>query len=303
MHSGTVEGLNRSVMSMTGFGRGTCTDGGVEVAVEIRAVNHRFLDFSIRMPRIYSSFDPRVRKLLSEHVQRGKLDVTVTRSGTSAGVMDVALDMDLARRYHQRLTELKENLGLRSDITVSDMLTLSEILPPVENERGIDNEWPLVEAGLREALAALSEMRRKEGAATWGDIEAKLDSIREMVRNISPLVDQVAASCKERLQRRVAELTGGLELNEDRLLQEVALIVDRSDVTEELTRLGSHLEQFRAFGKEGSPLGRKLEFLLQEIHREVNTIGSKSASTDIAAYVVRMKADVERIREQTQNIE
>ena len=146
-------------------------------------------------------------------------------------------------------------------------------------------------------------MRRTEGAALWRDIESLLDRVRTTAGQISPLVHQVTAAAKLRLEKRVQELTGGLELDPERLLQEVALLADRSDVTEEITRLESHVDQFLSFGRQGSPLGRKLDFLLQELHREVNTVGAKSASTDIASLVVSIKADVERIREQTQNIE
>jgi uncharacterized protein (TIGR00255 family) len=146
-------------------------------------------------------------------------------------------------------------------------------------------------------------MRVAEGAAMWRDIADRLSQVGELAGRIAPLVDQVTAAVKERLEKRVAELTGGMELDRDRLTQEVALMADRADVTEELTRLASHVKQFLAFGEQGSPLGRKLDFLLQELHREINTIGSKSASTEIATYVVRMKAELEKIREQTQNLE
>jgi uncharacterized protein (TIGR00255 family) len=146
-------------------------------------------------------------------------------------------------------------------------------------------------------------MRKTEGAALWKDIEQRLTSIRETSVLIAPLVEQVTVTAKEKLAKRVQDLTGGLELDQERLLQEVALIADRSDVTEELTRLNSHVEQFLACGQAGSPLGRKLDFLLQELLREVNTVGSKSASGEIAGYVVNMKAELEKIREQTQNIE
>jgi uncharacterized protein (TIGR00255 family) len=288
---------------MTGFGQARLIEAGAEVVAEVRSVNHRFLDISLRLPRIYSALEPRVRKIISDSVHRGKVDASITRTGSSGAVMDAALDFDLARRYHKRLLELKEDLALAGDITVSDMLTMKEIIQPVEREEGIEKELPLIEGSLREALAAMDVMRRNEGKAIWQDIEARLTLIRELAGRIMPLTDQVAAQAKERLEKRVKELTGGLELDENRLLQEVALIAERADVTEELTRLESHVAQFLAFGKEGSPVGRKLDFLLQELHREVNTLGAKSASTDIASYVVRMKAEVEKIREQTQNLE
>lgn len=292
-----------SVRSMTGFGRGRHSAGDVEVVAEIRAVNHRFLDISLRVPKIYACFEPEIRKLVSSEVHRGKVDVTVSRTGGKSAFMDVMLDEHLAAGYYGCLKELKEKLSLGGDITLADMLTLKEIVVPIEREEAIEQERVLVEASLKQALGAMGEMKEAEGAALWRDIEARLLAIRDTARLIEPLADQVTVAAKERLERRIAELTGGLELERDRLLQEVALLADRSDVTEELTRLASHVDQFLAFGKEGSPLGRKLDFLLQELHREVNTVGSKAASTEISSHVVAMKAEVEKIREQTQNIE
>jgi uncharacterized protein (TIGR00255 family) len=201
------------------------------------------------------------------------------------------------------LVELKDTYGLKGDITVSDMLALKEIVVPLEKDQDIEQEWPFVQTSLHEALKALDEMRKTEGTALWKDIEKRLASIRNTAGLIAPLADQVTEVAKEKLAKRVHELTGGLELDQERLLQEVALMADRSDVTEELIRLQSHVDQFLACGQEGSPLGRKLDFLLQELHREVNTVGAKSASTDIASYVVGLKTEVEKIREQTQNLE
>jgi uncharacterized protein (TIGR00255 family) len=288
---------------MTGFGRGRAGNGQMDVTAEVRSVNHRFLDITVKLPRLYSGFEPRIRKLVSDWTQRGKLDVNISRSGGSGAVMDVNLDYELAGKYHERLSELKRRLGLTDVITVSDMLTLKEIVLPVEREEGIEKELSLVETSLRDALTALDGMRIAEGTSVWRDIETRLISIRETGSKILPIAGQVSVAARERLERRVRELTGGIELDPDRLIQEVALIADRADVTEEVTRLESHVDQFLAFGRQGSPLGRKLDFLLQELHREVNTIGSKSASTDIAAFVVVMKTEVEKIREQTQNLE
>jgi uncharacterized protein (TIGR00255 family) len=303
MQVGATGVMINFVKSMTGFGRGRATTGEVEIITEIRAVNHRFLDVSLRVPKLYASFEPWIRKIVSDGVGRGKIDVTVTRTGGKGGLVEVMLDHQLADGYYKCLKELKERYGLGGDITISDMLTVKELVVPLEKEESIEEEVPLVEASLRDALDALNEMKKVEGEALWKDIEQRLISIRETGRLIAPLVDQVTATAKEKLAKRVHELTGGLELDQERLLQEVALMADKSDVTEELTRLNSHVEQFLACREAGSPLGRKLDFLLQELLREVNTVGSKSASTDIASYVVNMKAEVEKIREQTQNIE
>ncbi len=294
---------NSPVRSMTGFGRGRHASGEVEIVAEVRSVNHRFLDVSVRAPRMYASFEPEIRRMVSQSVDRGKFDVSINRSGGRAGLMDVMVDTALAEGYHRCLLQMKERFALAGDISLSDMLTLKEIVVPLEKEEGVEQEWPMVEKSVRQALAALDQMRKAEGFALWRDIEARLISIRGMAGEIAPIVSQVTAAAKEKLEKRVQELAGGMDLDQDRMLQEVAIMADRSDVTEELTRLESHVDQFLSFGAEGSPLGRKLDFLLQELHREVNTLGSKSASTDIASHVVRIKADLEKIREQTQNIE
>ena len=288
---------------MTGFGRGRHAAGEVEVTTEIRTVNHRFLDISLRLPKMYSSLEPLIRRAAGVRIHRGKVDIVVTRVGGKAGLVDVVLDNDLAANYYRCLKDLKDSLGLTGQITVSDMLTMKDIVLPVEREDGIEQEWPLVEASLRNALDALDQMRIAEGTALWRNIEAILLTIRQTTGVIAPLVGQVTIAAQERLEKRVRDLAGGLELDQDRLLQEIALIADRSDVTEELTRLESHIGQFLASGRQGSPLGRKLDFLLQELNREVNTVGSKSASTEIATMVVNIKAELEKIREQTQNIE
>jgi len=293
----------KSIKSMTGFGRGSHAIGDVEVVTEIRAVNHRFLDIFIRLPKTYSCFEPQIRKIVSDKINRGKFEITVTRTGAKGALTELSVDHALADRYHKCLIDLKDRYGLAGEITVSDMLTLKEIISSADSVEALEQEWVLVENSVQCAIAALDEMRKTEGFALWKDIEARLISISETTDRMSPLVDQVSLEARVRLEKKVREMTGGLEIDDDRMLQELALIAERSDVSEELTRLKSHVEQFLAFGKEGSPLGRKLDFLLQELHREVNTLGAKSASTDISAQVVHIKTEVEKIREQTQNIE
>ena len=224
MQAGTTEPVNGAVKSMTGFGRGRQTEGDVEVVVEVRAVNHRFLDISLRLPRGYNSFEPDIRKIISDLMHRGRFEVVISRTGGRGGFMDVALDHDLAENYHRCLVELRDSLGLAPEIAISDVLTLKEIVLPVEKMNGLEHEWALVEASLRTALDSLDDMRRVEGASLWRDIEQRLLSIRETGRKIKPLVVQVTRAMKDKLARRIQDLTGGLELDSDRLLQEVALI-------------------------------------------------------------------------------
>ena len=288
---------------MTGFGYGRTVLGEVEIKTEIRGVNHRFLDISVKMPRTYSMFEPEIRKTISARAQRGKLDVVVSRIGGTGSLVEVMVDHGLALAYYNCLSELKSRFSLAGEITLAEMSHQSDIIVPREKQEAVQIEWHALEESLGLALDTLDSMRRAEGAALWHDIELRLNTISATAEEILPLVDQVTVAAKERLEKRVHELTGGLELDRDRLLQEVALLAERSDVTEELTRLKSHVEQFLSLAAQEAPVGRRMDFLLQELHREINTIGSKSASTAIAHRVVAMKAELEKVREQIQNIE
>lgn len=292
-----------SVNSMTGYGRGRSVQCHIEIVSEVKSVNHRFLDVTVKVPKFYTCFEPDVRRLISEHVHRGKVDVSITRIGEKTGLVDVIADYDLARCYLQCLEGLRDAFHLPGPVELSDLINFKDVVTPIDKSEGIEQEWPLLENSLEEALRELDEMRKREGAAMWKDIVERLHALYEKASLIHPLVDQVVKSMRERLEKKIRELTNGIALDEDRLIQEVAFFAERSDVTEELTRLESHLEQFAVSGKNGSPVGRKLDFLLQELQREINTLGSKSASTDIARHVVDMKAELEKIREQTQNIE
>jgi uncharacterized protein (TIGR00255 family) len=288
---------------MTGFGRAVLNESNVEICAEVRGVNHRFLDISARLPRVYSAFEPQLRRITAEALQRGKVDVSVTRSGNAGAIMDVNLDASLAATFHKKLTELISTLGLAGEVTVSDMLTLKEILTPVEKPEAVEAEFPAVERALRKALASFDEMREREGRALWSDIETRVVLIRESAAGVKTLAHETTAAAADRIRRRIGELTDGVNLDEGRLHQEIAYIVDRCDITEELARIDSHLDQFSSSGRNGSPIGRKLDFILQELLREVNTIGSKSGSALISRHVVAMKVELEKIREQIQNIE
>ena len=291
------------IKSMTGFGYGRTVLGEVEIKTEIRAVNHRFLDISVRTPRTYSVFESEIRKTASAKAQRGKLDIVISRIGGTGSLVELTVDHGLASAYDDCLSELKSRFSLTGDITLSDMTHLNDIIVPREKQEAVQVEWRALAESLEQALAALDSMRKTEGTALWRDIELRLNTISATAEEILPLVDQVTVAAKERLEKRVHDLTGGLELDHERLLQEVALLAERADVTEELTRLKSHVEQFLSLAAQAGPVGRKMDFLLQELHREINTIGSKSASTAIAHRVVEMKAELEKVREQIQNIE
>ncbi len=299
----TDSNRSNNIKSMTGFGSGHAASTSFEISVEIKAVNHRFLEIFLKIPKIYSCFEHDIRKMISERSNRGKFDVTVNRTGEKGAFIEVAFDESLASNYYERLLKMKKMFDLKGDVTISDMLTLKDIIQPVEQQTAIQEEWPTIAAAVTRALDKLDEMRKAEGKALWDDIVSRLDQIRLISTEVQPLVGDIAIAAKDRLFKRIQELTGGLQLDQDRLMQEVAVIAEKSDVTEELTRMNSHLVQFVKFGDSGSPLGRKLDFLLQELNREINTLGAKAASTSISPRVVDMKSELEKIREQIQNIE
>ncbi len=290
------------IRSMTGFGAGHGAAGGEELDVEVRSVNHKFCEVKVRLPRELAALEIEIAKAVKERLARGGVEVAVRRPGPGAGLaprVDVALAESYARAFH----EIQVRLGLPGAVTLGDVLAADGVVRLEERTVTADAAREAVRRGLGAALDALAEMRAREGEALARDLAARLDLVEASVARVEGLVPQVVEHHRARLAERVLELTRGVALDPARLAQEVALLADRTDVTEEVTRLRSHLAQARALLSLAEPAGRKLDFLVQEMHREVNTIGSKAQSAEIAAIVVATKAEVERMREQVQNVE
>jgi uncharacterized protein (TIGR00255 family) len=290
------------IRSMTGFGAGHGAAGGEELDVEVRSVNHKFCEVKVRLPRELAALEIEIAKAVKERLARGGVEVAVRRPGPGAGLaprVDVALAESYARAFH----EIQARLGLPGAVTLADVLGADGVVRLEERTVTADAAREAVRRGLGAALDALAEMRAREGEALARDLAARLDLVEASVARVEALVPQVVEHHRARLAERVLELTRGVALDPARLAQEVALLADRTDVTEEVTRLRSHLAQARALLSLAEPAGRKLDFLVQEMHREVNTIGSKAQSAEIAAIVVATKAEVERMREQVQNVE
>jgi uncharacterized protein (TIGR00255 family) len=292
------------IRSMTGYGRGTAAGVATGISVEMRSVNNRFLDVQVKLPRNLASIESRVRKAVQERFSRGRIDVFISRSGNEANPFRLGLDHGLAEQYIGILKELKARYALSGDVDLSLASTLPDIITREEVSEDADALWGLVESGIEQAAAALRTMRENEGAALARDIAERLASIEIMTRAVGlrvPMtVEQARKRMTESLERILKEQPDPL-----RVAQEIAILAERTDVTEELTRLGSHLSQLRAMlssaGQE--PVGRKLDFLIQEMGREVNTIASKALDAEISLQVVQIKAELEKIREQAQNIE
>ena len=291
------------IRSMTGFGQGRGQSGAETVSVELRSVNGKFCDVKPHLPRELAPLEPELVRRIKARVARGVLDVHVRREADGGRGLLPRADLALAAAYVKALRELKEELGLDGEPTVSDLAGLEGVISLREATPDLEAAQAALAQALEAALDAHDEMRRREGAALERDLASRLDAVDRAGKIIGELAPQSVELTRERLTARIAELSRGGPVDPQRLAQEVAFFADRTDVAEELTRLASHLLQLRALLGQDAPSGRRLEFLIQEVNREVNTVGSKSQHAGISAQVVEVKAELERVREQIQNIE
>ncbi len=290
------------IRSMTGFGSGTGASGGEEVGVEIRSVNHKYCEVKVRLPRDLTTLEQEVTRAVKERLARGGVDVAVRRSGQALAPVP-RVDAALAESYARAFAEVQARLGLSGGVTLAEVIAADGVVKLDERPVDLDSAREGLRRALAAALDALLAMRAREGEALARDLLSRLDEVEVLVSRVVELVPRTVEHHRDRLAERIAELTRGLAVDPARLAQEVALFADRTDVTEETTRLRSHLAQARALLSGGEPAGRKLDFIVQEMHREANTVGSKSQSADIASLIVSMKAEIERMREQVQNVE
>ena len=289
---------------MTGFGAGRGEAAGEAVSVELRSVNGKFCEVKPRLPRELSSVEAELVRTVKARLSRGVVDVFVRRenSGAVRGMLP-RVDLALAGAYAKALRELKGELGLSGEPSVHDVAQLEGVLTLAETPPDTAAISRALHAGLAAALDALEDMRRREGEALARDLLARLATIEKGAAAIAQLAPASLEHYRERLSARIAELSRGVPVEPQRLAQEVAFFADRTDVAEELTRLASHLSQLRDLVNGDVPAGRKLEFLVQEVNREINTVGSKAQHAQIAVQVVDLKAELERVREQIQNVE
>ena len=290
------------IRSMTGFGAGRATQGGEEIGAEARSVNHKFREVKVRLPRELASLEVEIGRTVKERLARGGVEVAMRRTATR-GTVTPRVDVALAAEYARAFEAVRAQLGLEGAVSLAEVLGAEGVVVLDERPADLEAARAAVGAALAEALDQLTAMRAREGEALARDVSARLDTVAAGVARIEALVPGSVERYRERLQERVQELARGVALDPARLAQEVVLFSDRVDVAEEITRLRSHVEQTRALMAGSEPAGRKMEFLVQEMHREVNTIGSKSQSAEISALVVSLKAEVERMREQVQNVE
>jgi uncharacterized protein (TIGR00255 family) len=287
--------------SMTGFGRGEA-DGQNWVA-EIRTVNHRFLDQRVVLPTAFAGLEERVKKTVAAQMDRGRVEVFISFRGNATAGTVLAVDMELARQYHHCLLQLKAQLGLGCQISLNDLLAQRGIIVQQEQSLDMEQEWPLIEQAVRAALADCDRMREQEGQSLKEELNSRLDSFAALVREVANAIPQIVEQRQQELQDRIRRLLAGMDIDPSRLAQEAAILADKTDVTEEVVRLTSHISQFRSFLDSDEPVGRRLDFLLQEFLREVNTLASKISNASVARLGVEMKNEIEKLREQVQNIE
>lgn len=291
------------IRSMTGYGRAEALIDGRNILVEIRSVNHRYFEFSSRVPRSYGFLESRLKNYLQGKLSRGKVDVTVgiqTVEGTNANVQ---VNRELAASYVQALRALQEPLGLRDDLSLSTISRFSDIFTVSKEPEDEEKIWSDVLQALGQAADQFVQMREAEGAKMKEDLEERLDFILAAVEKVEERSPQTVEEYRARLYRKISEVLSGAQVDEQRILTEAAIYAEKIAVAEETVRLRSHVDQFRAIMGQKGPVGRKLDFLIQEFNRETNTIGSKAQDIEIARIVVDMKSEIEKIREQIQNIE
>lgn len=290
--------------SMTGFGRGEASGHGYHFTIELKSVNHRFFEASIRLPRNMLSFEERIRKLLQEKIQRGRIDVFINVKETEEKKRLVKVDKDLALSYDKTLKELAIALEAPYETDIYRLTALPEVLAVEDEEMNLELLWETLRGAVSEALIGFTEMRQIEGEKLIGDLLKRLEIISNEKDQISSLSESMVPDYQNRLRERIQLLLGENSLlDEARLANEVAIFADRVSITEELVRLQSHLDQARQTLQSTEPVGRKLDFLVQEMNREINTIGSKANNLSIAQRVVEVKSELEKIREQVQNLE
>jgi uncharacterized protein (TIGR00255 family) len=290
------------IKSMTGFGRGEASQDNITFSVDIKTVNHRYSDISIRLPRMVSPLEEKVRKYISSKLNRGKIDVYINYDSFGQDTK-VKLDTNLAAAYVDSLNILKQQFGIKDDISLSLITKFPDILKLDTEEQDLDFLWGIMYSAIEQAVESLVEMRGCEGERLRKDMVEKLDSINVTIDEIKVRTPDLVEVYKNKLYDKIKEMTKDIQLDENRLLTEVAIFADKSSIDEEIVRLKSHIEEFKKTLNVQGTIGKKLDFIVQEMNREVNTIGSKSSDLGVVNNVIAMKTEIEKIREQVQNIE
>jgi uncharacterized protein (TIGR00255 family) len=291
------------IASMTGYGRGEAAKKGITVAIELRSVNSRFLEVTTRLPRSLSLRENEVKEIVRKKISRGKVNLLATVDREKTGQLPLAINATAAREYYKLLNQLRKTVKLKEAVKLEHLLRFSEVLEQPVLDGADEDEWEVMQQALNAALDDLATMRRNEGEELTKDFRARIAAIEKTLSSVEALSKEQVPSERTRLRERIQRILENETIDEGRLEMELAMLADRLDVTEECVRFGSHNKFFIQALADKEPSGRKLNFLIQEMNREANTIGSKSNSSEIAHMVVSVKEELEKIREQLQNIE
>jgi len=291
------------VRSMTGFGKATCAYQDQEISLELSAVNHRYLDCSFRLGNSWAALEPVLKSVVREHVSRGKVQISVHRRQAAAPAQAVRLDLGLARQYLDASRELAALMGTEGAMSLDTLAAMDGVIYHEEADEDLDEVGKVLRGVLGEALGKLNAMRATEGAALADDIRRRIALMRASLKEVAARLPELNAKHEKRLRARIQEVAADVSVTEERIAIEAALLAEKGDVTEETVRLETHLAHMEELLESGEPIGRRLDFLSQEIQREVNTLGVKTRDCDVARHVLDMKGELDKIREQVQNIE
>lgn len=298
-----MKGIDLQMKSMTGYGRAREASNQREIVVELRAVNHRYLDVNVKAPRGYGFLEEAIKKLAASKISRGKVDIYISVTDLAAQETTITLNHELAQSYFDALVELRDKLHLHDDISVMSIAKMPDVLVSQRVEVDADALTASVSEVFNEAVKQFDEMRQIEGEKLADDIRNRMNTIKEIVEQVEIRSPERVTAYREKLEKRMNEILADSTVDEQRILTEAAIFADKTAVDEETVRLRSHLDQLDNMLKDCNPVGRKLDFLVQEMNREANTIGSKANDSILANYVIALKAEIEKIREQIQNIE
>jgi len=289
---------------MTAYSKSEKNQEKLTVQIEIRSYNSKYLDIALRIPHRYLALEEKLKTLIACKVSRGRIEVNLQVRDDSDEAYAFEINIPKTRAYYDSLVQLKDKFNINSEISMDLLVSGGAIIKPVEMDLDMEACWPVFKDCMNEAINNLIAMRKKEGNFLEADMVARLDGIEERIDQIQEESSDLLFHCQQRLKDRIAVLTKGIiEINPDRIAQESAFLTDRSDISEEIVRAASHIKQFRAIMNSAEPAGRKLNFLMQELNREFNTMGSKTNNTNVSHIIVEVKSDLEKIREQLQNVE
>ena len=291
------------IRSMTGFGKGEARFRAGKVTAEIKTVNHKFFDASLKLPNGITAFEDRIKEILQKKIKRGKVNLNLTYDGALLKGGRISINRKAAQNYHNELEGLKKHLGLKEEINIKDIIALPGVLSFDSLEKGLTSFWPKIKKALDIAIERLVYDRAKEGKALQADLAKRTKKIETMLASIKSRAHLNIDEYRKRFADRVKDLTGGRDIDMGRLEMEVAIFAKNSDISEEITRLANHLVNFNKTISDGGEVGKKMDFIAQELHREINTIGSKASDFKISKNVIEIKGEIEKIREQAKNLE